>query len=338
MSKNAKTKAPAKKNAKPADAPAASEPTKLDAKHGIAVVKAVEKGVAVATKTFGAEVLTHHLGQAIAKINPKLKVTETGIIAAKGYQPDELELTEIVGGLLRTNDETTKFKTSLQWVIGDAAILTDSLADGGSDRVVAQAISERGMAKHTVMQAIAVARDFAPEDRIGGVSFTHHQELRNYRSSIKNKKGLAKLVEELREQAKADEVMSCAELRQRLRILAGKVDDEKPEKEKKAKADGVDSDEHEFFYIDEDLNFYRSTGLDRSMLGKDGVVIIDATDKTMLNPKGALHCSARDLPKTVEAQVTEAPAEEEKPEPPKADKPKRDAKDSKPKGKASIPD
>lgn len=327
------TKQPAK--GEPANEVKEPTETKLDAKHGIAVTKAIEQGLALANKSFGADVLTQSLGKAISSVNPHLKVTDTGITPAKGYKPDELELSKIISGLLRTNDETQKFKTCLQWVIGDAAILTESLGEGGSDRVVAQAISERGMAKHTAMQAIAVCRDFAPEDRISGVSFTHHQELRNYRKSIKNKKGYAKLVEELREQAKADEVMSCAELRQRLQILAGKVDEEKPKKDKKDKGE-KDDGAHKFLYIDEDGNVTKSHGCRLDMVKSGKFICIDVDDDTVLNEHGAIYYSISDAEYKptvdVESSPAEAPAEPEAP-PAKADKPKGKAK-----GKASIPD
>lgn len=324
-------KAKAAEQAAAAKEKAKADEAKVNAAHGVAITKAAEKGIAIASRAFGATGLTENLDSALSKgVSKNISITSTGLTVKKGSTPTEIEITEALAGLCGINEETAKFRTTVTWAIGDAAILAEAI--GGGDRVVTQAIKERGVSKHTVMQAAAVCRDFLPEDRIGAVSFTHHQELRNYRKSIKNKKGYEKLIEELREQAKADEVMPCSELRERLQILAGKKteeeEDDKPAKDKKA---SKEEEADLFFYVNDTGDVKWSHGFNAALCkeyGETGIVI-SATDKTTLTASGALDFNIKEakpeVAPVVEAEVV-TPKAEPKKEKPKAEPKKAEAK------------
>tara|TARA_R110000868_G_scaffold137858_1_gene351522 strand:- start:2300 stop:3406 length:1107 start_codon:yes stop_codon:yes gene_type:complete len=323
-----------KEKAAQAAVKAKADEAKVNAAHGVAISRAAEKGIAIASRAFGATGLTENLDSALSKgVSKNISITSTGLTVKKGSVPTEIEITEALAGLCGINEETAKFRTTVTWAIGDAALLAEAI--GGGDRVVTQAIKERGVSKHTVMQAAAVCRDFLPEDRIAAVSFTHHQELRNYRKSIKNKKGYEKLIEELREQAKADEVMPCSELRERLQILAGKKadeqEDEKPAKDKKSKGD----EPNLFLYISDDGDVKYSRGFNAELCKRYGVkgIIIDATDLTVLNDDGNLDYSIKEESNPVKAPVIEAEVVKPKAEPkkaePKAEPKKAEAKKAK---------
>jgi len=314
----------AKAKAKEAEAmakeKAKADAAKLNEAHGLAIAKATQKGIAIARKAFGADGLTENLSTAMGKgVNKNISITSTGLSVAKGYSPTEAEVTEAIAGLCGINEETSKFKTTVTWAIGDAVILADAF-EGGGDRVAAQAISERGISKHTVLQAAVVCREFAPEDRIANLSFTHHQELRNYRKGIKSKKGYEKLIEELRETAATDSAMSCAELRERLRSLSGKVTEDEEDDEKADKKESKSKkDEEIFFYVSDTGDVKWSNGLNRNACKSGEFLIISATDRTVLNEQGAIQFAVKELDYggEVEAEVV-------KTEPVKVEKPKKE--------------
>jgi len=146
------------------------------ANHGLSITRAVEKGEGLARQTFGSDQLTEYLGTAMREgVNGGIAVTSTGLTLADGYFPTEQEVSSAVSQLCKTKEETAKFITTLSWSIGDAALLSENF-EGGIDRVVAQAISERGVTKFTVMQMVRVCRAFPYGQRIPGASITHHQE------------------------------------------------------------------------------------------------------------------------------------------------------------------
>lgn len=269
---------------------------KQEAKHGEMIVAASQKGIKLA-KAGGASEMTENLSKLMAKgVNANIQVTETGLSLKKGAKITEVELTTAIAGLCGLSEETAKFRTIVGWNLGDAALLAEQF-DGGVDRIVAQAIKERGISKHTVMQAIKLCREFPHEDRIAGLSVTHHQELMNYKGSIKDPKKFKAIVKELKDGATADVVPSCAELRTVLQEASGK----KPKASKPGK-NGSAKEERactaNYLYImgsgapDE---CFVHENLSESTLDDDGITVIDLNSLSVLGKKGQPISVLKDL-------------------------------------------
>lgn len=263
----------------------------LTPEHGRQIALSVQKGSDLALKTFGSDILTGDLSKTISKVvSEHLSITELGMLVAEGHQVTEHEVTEALAGLCGISEEASKFKGVLTWAIGDAAMLANQI-DGGSSRVLAQAIKERGVSKHTATCALAVCKTFPFSERMPGVSFTHHQEIHNRRKKIKSEKGLEALLKELREQGLKNEVMSCSELRARLKILCGEVDKEDEDDGEKNEEPALTG---KFYYIDENGNVTKSTGLNRELCMADTHIVIDVDQDCVLAKNGEPYFSIKE--------------------------------------------
>lgn len=243
--------------------------------HGLAVHRSIQKGDQIALKTFGVDLMITDLNKAIGRlINPSLSVTPIGLVAANEYCPTELEVTDTLTALTGISEENKKLQTTISWAIGDAALMAERF-DGGVDRVVVQAIKERGVTKHTVRQAIRACREYPYEERIAGASISHHQEILNYRSGIKDKAKLRALLDELRESAKTDDLMSCHTLRERLSEISTT-----------ARNLREDHNRQTYLYISEDGEIRFSEVLHEEVCSKGSHLVINVTKLEKLGPEG----------------------------------------------------
>ena len=281
----------AKQAAADAKAKAKADEEKVNAKHGLVIAAAVEKGMTVAKKSFGAAELVEGLGKIVNKmVSENASVTEMGVSIKKGVQLTEEEISVGLSGVGGVMEQVDDFRSTLKWVIGDFA---NASPEDKRDRVVAQATKEHGVIKHTTIQTMRVCEAIPFEDRIKGASFTHHQELFNYRECSK-KKGYEALVDELKDGAKNEAIMSCAELRERLQALSGKKKD-KASKESSNGSKEVDPEEHTFYYINDQGDVKWSKGLNLSLCKSINGIVIDHDDKTVINDKGAIDFQIKEL-------------------------------------------
>lgn len=303
-------------HAKEKQAKEKADEAKINEAHGQLIAKATEKGLAIAEKGFGAAALIEGLGKAISKgVNEKLKADALGLVIEDGYEPTEKDITTLISATGGIGRQSAAFDRAVTWVLGDAAVLADRF-EGGYDRVVAQAVEERGIAKHTARRAYVVAKAVPHAERIEGLTFTHYSEIVNYKGSIKAKKGLEKLMEELREGAKNGDLMSCAELRKRLQELAGKA---KPDPEDGDEGeDGDDSKDakpknaHGFLYISSDGEVFKHDTVFPYILKEGEHIVIDLNKMAVLKADGSVYYKIGefDPPAPVKEEKAEAAKEE----------------------------
>lgn len=268
------------------------------------------------------------LGQMLGK---KWEVSLGGASLKDGAELTEVEAAKAVATLAEITERNDTVRSTTMLALGGVIIsIKDQFGSEAGDRLIQQTVSVTGKSKHTVQDAERVmewARSVFKDDHdaIAGLSYTHLQELKN---GSQDRKGnltikpaeLRKIVKKVKdgkvvaagkkasgEPIEQRKVLSCAETRELLVEAGGgeKVDKKKSKdkgKKSEAIAPQVDPDKHLFLYIDEDLNFKHSFGLVRSMLGLDGLIVIDATDLTILNGDGAIHCASREI---TEADTTE---------------------------------
>ncbi len=258
---------------------AREEAQKAKDNHGLSIQKSIEKGGEIARQTFGADMLISDLSKVMGKmVCNSMSVTNVGLLVSDGYQPTEQEVTVALSGLCGINDETSKLKTSIMWIIGDTALLAERF-EGGMDRVVAQAISEHGLVKHTVAQAISLSREFPYGHRIPGAPASHHLELKNYRSGIKVAGAYDEIVHDLRKSIEEGRCMSCGDLRERLSAVS-------TGNRKRREAEPNDK---EFLYINEDSEVFRLTHVDKDICSSGKFLVINITDGEVLDANGRVH-------------------------------------------------
>lgn len=286
-SKNSETKLTKAQEKASAKAAEVAQKQKEQVKYGELIVQATQKGVAMADAN-GADVLTDFLNKSVRKlVSEEVVITDTGMRVKHPEKVTELQLTTIISGLGSASERTKDFLDRLTWNLGDAGLLAEQF-EGGVDRVVAQAISERGVTKHTTLQAIRRCKEWSYESRIKGAGPTIHSELMNYRGSVTPQKFTA-IVKEVRELAAKGECPSCSELRTALQEASGK----KPKASKVSKNGSAHEEKactSAYLYITESGSpeeCFVHDDLSEMALEDDSITVIDLNSLSVLNKKGS---------------------------------------------------
>ncbi len=289
------------------------------------------------------------LGQMLGK---KFEVTLGGASIKSGEELSEAEAAKAVATLAEVTERNDTVRSTTMLALGGVVIgIKKQFGEEAGDRLIQQTVSLIGKSKHTIQEAERVvewANSVFKNDHeaIGGLTYTHLQELKN---GSRDQKGnptiepaeLRKIVKKVREGKsvaagkKADgskieqrKVLSCAETRELLVEAGGGKKKSKAKKSKTSKDEG----EHLFFYVSDNGDVKWSTGLNLAIAKAGNHLIINATDKTVINDKGSLEFQIRELEPENVVPIQE-PA---KAEPAKAEKP---AKAKKAVGSStSIPD
>lgn len=170
-------------------------------------------------------------------VGDKFVVSQTGLKVAKGATPSTEDMARIISGLSQTDGNMDAAKMTVMWSLGDAlALAKKTLGDEDAyDRLVENAVSEFGKAKHTIQQAVRVAEFFPTSHRdVPGWTYTHFQECMNYAEGFKDINDLYGLMAKLskgkdatitvdKKKLSASVPLSCAELRAELQEKTGKA-------------------------------------------------------------------------------------------------------------------
>lgn len=316
-----------------ADAAAEAAKTKAQeakAKRGEMILLAAEEG-REATKMVTGDHYLNGLQKALGK---DYVISATSLTLAEGVKPTEKSLTKLIAGLAGATEGLRKAEGSTTFALGDAVLIAKEAFPEQADEIVQQAANICGREKHTIIQAARVAEFFSKEDRVEGLTATHHQEAMNYAREKGTDKlkitrpTLHKMLEEAFvvegvdiKKANGEDIdarkepISVKAFRERLQEKVGKT----PKTSKGSKE--VDIDSHLFLYVDSNGGVKFTRGLNLEVCKADECLVIDATDLTVLNAKGAIQFVVTEL--EVEAPEVEAEVQTEvEPEKPKADKPK----------------
>lgn len=137
------------------------------------------------------EVIQHGLGK-------KFVVTKTGLELAPDAKISPLDYGKAIAMLASGTEGAKTVANSMTWALGDLLRLArKNLGDEETDIIIAQVVEQTGQAKHTVAEAERVSTVFPPDERFPTLTYTHHQEIANYKGNIKAgelKKIVAKVV------------------------------------------------------------------------------------------------------------------------------------------------
>lgn len=93
------------------------------------------------------------------------------------------DIAQLIGALASSSESVDVVRSQVLWNLGDAVLFAKSNFDNGEE-IVEQVASTHGKSKHTIQQAVRLAEHFAPDERRPELTFTHHQEMFNYREAV----------------------------------------------------------------------------------------------------------------------------------------------------------
>lgn len=112
------------------------------------------------------------------------EASATGLVI-KGAVKDvtKKDIAQLIGALATSSESVDIVRSQVQWNLGDAVLFARNNFDDG-DAIVEQVASAYGKSKHTIQQAARLAEHFAQDERRPELTFTHHQEMFNYRDAV----------------------------------------------------------------------------------------------------------------------------------------------------------
>lgn len=309
-----KAKAEAKAKADAEKAAAAKE----KAKRGEIIVLAAERGIALA------DAMLDNFAAGMQKaLGKNVHVTSMGLELSDGVESlSEDEFSEGISTLARTTDNADKLKASSSFALGDLCNL--ALASGmDGDEIIQQAVRLKGKSKHTVQEAMRIARLIPLNKRVPGLTFTHWQTLCSYNEVSEAKK--EKILENIfvqeaevvtpsgKKLPPRKEPKSCRELKEELQKAAGI----KPASERKAPPAKLGA---KYVFIDTEGGEVHFNEEFSSKAVNAGYIALDIERMNVLTKDGKVYASITQLPKDL--QDEEVVEEPKKPEPAKPAKKK----------------
>lgn len=285
---------------------------------GMKLMVAVEKGRATANQITGLSALQNmqdHLAKGFT-------LTSTGLTLKKGVNPTDDEWGTIIGGFLQATEGFKKAAGSSMWAAGDACLMVkESRGPEEADNLLANIAKDKGIEPHSIQIAINTCSFYKPDERNSEASFTMHVEGVSYskKGTAIRKDTLLKMIDTASKdrevvvvgkdgkESKRHEPISVREFRERLQEKVGKKPKDKEETP------------NLYFYVAESGDVKYSLGLDLALTKRGEHLVIDATEKVVINDKGALHFAIQALESNVvpikEEPKAEAPKKAEAPTP-----------------------
>ena len=279
---------------KDAKAKAEAEVAAAIAKRGETLELATAKGYA------GRELIVDQTVSNLCKlVGKKFQVGSTGLTVSNGATINEADLANLIAQLASGAEAVQGMNATFQWALGDACILAETaLGPDASSQLIDQVIELSGRQKNTIQDAVRVARAFPVEQRHKELSFTHYQELKNYKDNLKPK-ALEKIIEATLVGENPREIktsdgqvikqaipLSCKKMRALLQEASGKTPTPRPAKDLSS-TDGVKTTTPEatqsteakepdplYIIVTTDGAVYQSDTMTAETVDNDGVAVV----------------------------------------------------------------